>query len=161
MTPPGFESDFKSDSQFNCRSVGKSDVNSDCEPGCGADCKFDCELDCKPTQFHPISNLISNLISNIISNPIANPFANLIANTVANSFSKPEQVKTLSEVLSRSCHFLATPSLHTQALALACMRDCVLKLASAGADAGERLRSAHSIERVRCCYYCRSQSLHI
>lgn len=47
------------------------------------------------------------------------------------------QVKTLSEVLARSCHFLATPSLETQALALGCMRDCVLKLASAGADAGE------------------------
>ena len=46
-------------------------------------------------------------------------------------------MKTLGEVLSRSCHFLATPSLETQALALACMRDCVVKLASAGADAGE------------------------
>lgn len=42
----------------------------------------------------------------------------------------------LSEVLSRSCHFLSTPSLETQASALACMRDCVLKLATAGADAG-------------------------
>ncbi|CAM9135285.1 unnamed protein product [Scytosiphon promiscuus] len=49
--------------------------------------------------------------------------------------AESEEVKTLSEVLSRSCHFLATPSLETQALALACMRDCVLKLASAGADA--------------------------
>lgn len=47
------------------------------------------------------------------------------------------QVKTLSEVLARSCYFLATPSLETQATALACMRDCVVKLASAGADAGE------------------------
>ncbi|CAB1113910.1 unnamed protein product [Ectocarpus sp. CCAP 1310/34] len=49
--------------------------------------------------------------------------------------AESEEVKTLSEVLARSCHFLATPSLETQALALACMRDCVLKLASAGADA--------------------------
>ncbi|CAM9675898.1 unnamed protein product [Ectocarpus fasciculatus] len=49
--------------------------------------------------------------------------------------AESEEVKTLSEVLARSCHFLATPSLETQALALGCMRDCVLKLASAGADA--------------------------
>lgn len=58
------------------------------------------------------------------------------------------QVKTLSEVLSRSCHFLATPSLQIQALALACMRDCVRKLASAGADAGEKgLRGGASLFR--------------
>ncbi|CAM9532484.1 unnamed protein product [Ectocarpus sp. 13 AM-2016] len=49
--------------------------------------------------------------------------------------AESEEVKTLSEVLARSCHFLATPSLEMQALALACMRECVLKLASAGADA--------------------------
>eukprot|EP00903_Cladosiphon_okamuranus_P012353 g11582.t1 len=49
--------------------------------------------------------------------------------------AESEEVKTLSEVLARSCHFLATPSLETQAMALACMRDCVVKLASAGADA--------------------------
>eukprot|EP00752_Nemacystus_decipiens_P012189 g10806.t2 len=49
--------------------------------------------------------------------------------------AESEEVKTLSEVLARSCHFLANPSLETQATALACMRDCVVKLASAGADA--------------------------
>ncbi|CAM9692403.1 unnamed protein product, partial [Ectocarpus sp. 8 AP-2014] len=55
--------------------------------------------------------------------------------TEGRKMAESEEVKTLSEVLARSCHFLATPSLETQALALACMRDCVLKLASAGADA--------------------------
>lgn len=60
----------------------------------------------------------------------------------------PIQVKTLSEVLARSCHFLATPSLETQALALACMRDCVVKLASAGADAGERVRLASGVDAL-------------
>ncbi|CAM9393588.1 unnamed protein product [Hapterophycus canaliculatus] len=49
--------------------------------------------------------------------------------------AESEEVKTLSEVLARSCHFLATPSLETQATALACIRDCVVKLSTAGADA--------------------------
>ncbi|CAM9425346.1 unnamed protein product, partial [Discosporangium mesarthrocarpum] len=52
----------------------------------------------------------------------------------AKEIAESAEVKILSEVLTRCCSLLATPVLMTQAQALACVRECILKLASTGAE---------------------------
>lgn len=66
--------------------------------------------------------------------PLNRPLCTLVDEIIP--IHPPIQVKIISEVLSRSCHFLATPSLESQASALGCVRDCVLKLATAGVEPG-------------------------